>query len=90
MRIIRLRELYYACSTIFFREVRCKTGRVVGDAAPYGGVIDGAVGRGDVGIAPYGSVTRNAPQVLADGVEPRPYGDYLKFLDGRCGCCDFL
>ena len=20
----------------------------------------------------------------------RPYGDYLKFLDGRCGCCDFL
>ena len=22
--------------------------------------------------------------------EGRPYGDYLKFLDGRCGCCDFL
>ena len=40
--------------------------------------------------APYGSVTRNAPQVLAGGVEPRPYGDYLNFLDGRCGCCDFL
>ena len=38
----------------FFREVRCKTGRVVREADPYGGVIDGAVGRGDVGIAPYG------------------------------------
>ena len=54
MRIIRLRELYYACSTIFFREVRCKTERGVGDAAPYGSVIDGAVGRADVGIGPYG------------------------------------
>ena len=30
--------------------------------------------RDDVGIVPYGSVTRNAPQVLAGGVEPRPYG----------------
>ena len=54
----------------FFGEVRCKTGRVVREADPYGSVIDGAVGRGDVGIGPY--------------------GDYLKFLDGRCGCCDFL
>ncbi len=54
----------------FLGEVRCKTGRGVGDAAPYGSVIDGAVRWGDVGIGPY--------------------GDYLKFLDGRCGCCDFL
>ena len=30
--------------------------------------------RADVGIGPYGSVTRNAPQVLAGGVDPRPYG----------------
>ena len=60
MRIIRLRELYYACSTIFFREVRCKTGRGVGDAAPYGSVIDGAVGRGDVGIGPYRIVSWGA------------------------------
>ena len=34
----------------------------------------GAVRWDDVGIVPYGSVTRNAPQVLAGGVEPRPYG----------------
>ncbi len=123
MRIIRLRELYYACSTIFFREVRCKTGRVVGEADPYGSVIDGAVRRGDVGIGPYGGlqevpvcgamwaspptegykkclcagrcghrplrrVTRSAC-VRAD-VGIGSYGDYLKFLDGRCGCCDFL
>ena len=36
----------------FFGEVRCKTGRVVREADPYGSVIDGAVGRGDVGIGP--------------------------------------
>ena len=28
--------------------------RAVGDAGPYGCIIDGAVGRGDVGIVPYG------------------------------------
>ena len=88
MRIIRLRELYYACSTIFFREVRCKTGRVVREADPYGSVIDGALGRGDVGIAPYGSVIDGA--VGRGDVGIAPYGEYLKFLDGRCGCCDFL
>ena len=56
MRIIRLRELYYACSTIFFREVRCKTGRVVREADPYGGVTRGAVRcrRAGRGVRPYG------------------------------------
>ena len=44
----------------FFREVRCKTGRGVGEADPYGSVIDGAVGRGDVGIAPYRIVSWGA------------------------------
>ncbi len=58
MRIIRLRELYYACSTIFFREVRCKTGRVVREADPYGGVTRGAVRcrRADRGVRPYGGL----------------------------------
>ena len=58
MRIIRLRELYYACSTIFFREVRCKTGRVVREADPYGGVTRGTVRcrRADRGVRPYGGL----------------------------------
>ena len=30
--------------------------------------------RADRVVRPYGSVTRNAEQVLAGGVEPRPYG----------------
>ena len=30
--------------------------------------------RADRGVRPYGSATRNAEQVLAGGVEPRPYG----------------
>ena len=60
MRIIRLRELYYACSTIFFKEVRCKTGRVVREADPYGSATRSAVGRDDVGIVPYGYITRSA------------------------------
>ena len=35
------------------RVARSAARRGVGDAAPYGSVIDGAVGRGDVGIGPY-------------------------------------
>ena len=74
MRIIRLRELYYACSTIFFREVRCKTGRVVREAAPYGGVTRGAVRcrRADRGIGPYGGlqgVREKNPPVTASHVQ---------------------
>ena len=72
MRIIRLRELYYACSTIFLREVRCKTGRVVREADPYGGVIDGAVGRGVGDAAPYGRIIDGA--VGRGDVGIGPYG----------------
>ena len=99
MRIIRLRELYYACSTIFFREVRCKTGRVVREADPYGGVTRGAVGcrRADRDVRPYGGLhevrwdgasgrptpTESLGVREAGDRKGRPYGDYLKFLDGR-------
>ncbi len=88
MRIIRLRELYYACSTIFFREVRCKTGWVVREADPYGGIqgVWCVVGGRTEASAP----TEGLGVREAGDREGRPYGDYLKFLDGRCGCCDFL
>ena len=42
------------------RVARSTVRRGVGDAAPYGSVIDGAVGRGDVGIAPYRIVSWGA------------------------------
>ena len=42
----------------FFREVRCKTGRVVREADPYGGVTRGVVRcwRADRGVRPYGGL----------------------------------
>ena len=78
MRIIRLRELYYACSTIFFRGVRCKTGRVVREADPYGGVTRSACVRADVGIGPYrivswGAEGRGSAPPAGDR-KGRPYG----------------
>ena len=81
MRIIRLRELYYACSTIFFREVRCKTGRVVREADPYGSVIDGALGRGDVGIGPYGEHCMKCGEAGRRG--RRPLRKRYKRCNGR-------
>ena len=41
---------------------------------PYGSVIDGAVGRGDVGIAPYGGATRGAVRCRRADRGVRPYG----------------
>ena len=46
--------------------------RDVGDAAPYGRIIDGAVRRDDVGIVPYGGVHG---ALCAGRVEPRPYAE---------------
>ena len=40
---------------------------------PYGSVTRDAVIRGVGDAAPYESVTRGAVQILAGGVEPRPY-----------------
>ena len=57
-----LRKRYKGCGALsaggqrrppLRRVARSAARRGVGDAAPYGSVIDGAVGRGDVGIGPY-------------------------------------
>ena len=55
--------------------VRYKTGRVVREADPYGGVTRSAVGRDDVGIVPYGYITRSAAQIKGG-----PGGPPLRFL----------
>ena len=40
--------------------MRFKAGRVVREADPYGSATRSAVGRDDVGIVPYGYITRSA------------------------------
>ena len=63
-----------------FHGVRGKSGRVVREADPYGGVTRSAGERDDVGIVPYGGlqeVRLNSASPIsppAGGVEPRPYG----------------
>ena len=68
------------------RVTRGAAKRAVGDAGPYGRIIGGVVGRADVGIGPYESVTRNAVQGSAGDRKGRPYGG-LQVVQGagRCG-----